>query len=43
MLEFILLPLDLIMDRYSRFTAYGQSKVANVLHANELERCLKVC
>lgn len=28
--------------RYSRWGAYGQSKLANVLHANELARRLKV-
>lgn len=28
--------------RYNRLSAYGQSKLANVLHANELARHLKV-
>lgn len=30
------------MYRYNRFSAYGQSKLANVLHTNELARRLKV-
>ncbi|KAK8497860.1 hypothetical protein V6N12_055710 [Hibiscus sabdariffa] len=34
---------DKINDQsgYRNFAAYGQSKLANVLHANELARCLK--
>lgn len=28
--------------RYSSFAAYGQSKLANILHANELAKRLKV-
>jgi len=28
---------------YKKFCAYGQSKLANILHANELARRLKVC
>lgn len=28
--------------RYSSMSAYGQSKIANILHANELTRRLKV-
>ncbi|XP_062149767.1 short-chain dehydrogenase TIC 32, chloroplastic-like [Alnus glutinosa] len=34
---------DQINDKsgYSSWAAYGQSKLANVLHANELARCLK--
>ena len=31
------------LHRYSSFAAYGQSKLANVLHTNELARLLKVC
>lgn len=31
------------MHRYSKQYAYGQSKLANILHANELARRLKVC
>ena len=34
---------NLVMYRYSSFAAYDQSKLANVLHANELARRLKVC
>lgn len=30
------------MCRYKRWAAYGQSKLANILHANELMRRLKV-
>ena len=33
---------DLLIDRYNGLSAYGQSKLANVLHANELARRLKV-
>lgn len=35
---------DHINDKsgYSGFTAYGHSKLANILHANELSRRLKV-
>ena len=32
----------LISGRYSSLSAYGQSKLANILHANELARRLKV-
>ncbi|RVW42009.1 Short-chain dehydrogenase TIC 32, chloroplastic [Vitis vinifera] len=40
------IPLDLLKSqsnrsRYNRLSAYGQSKLANVLHANELSRRLK--
>ena len=31
------------LRRYKSLLAYGQSKLANVLHANELSRRLKVC
>lgn len=31
-----------MMHRYSSLSAYGQSKLANVLHANELARRLQV-
>lgn len=31
------------MYRYNCLSAYGQSKLANVLHANELARRLQVC
>ena len=32
----------LIIDRYNSIYAYGQSKLSNILHANELARRLKV-
>lgn len=32
----------LISGRYSSLSAYGQSKLANILHANELAKRLKV-
>uniref|UniRef100_A0A2P2LEL0 Short-chain dehydrogenase n=1 Tax=Rhizophora mucronata TaxID=61149 RepID=A0A2P2LEL0_RHIMU len=37
------IPFDKISDesRYSSFVAYGQSKLANILHANELAKRLK--
>jgi hypothetical protein len=41
--SYIWLCFDLLICRYSSWAAYGQSKLANVLHANELARCLKVC
>jgi hypothetical protein len=34
--------LILLKYRYSSFAAYSQSKLANVLHANELARAFKV-
>lgn len=34
--------VQLLLFRYSSFFAYCQSKLANVLHANELARLLKV-
>lgn len=34
--------LGLLKYRYSSFAAYGQSKLSNVLHANELARTIKV-
>lgn len=34
--------LYFIISRYNSLAAYGQSKLANVLHANELARRLKV-
>ncbi len=39
---YICLCLILLKYRYSSFAAYGQSKLANVLHANELARAFKV-
>ncbi|XP_077241922.1 short-chain dehydrogenase TIC 32, chloroplastic-like isoform X2 [Tasmannia lanceolata] len=32
---------DKINDEYNSIFAYGQSKLANILHANELAKCLK--
>ena len=34
--------MHVVMYRYNSLSAYGQSKLANVLHANELARRLKV-
>jgi hypothetical protein len=32
-----------VLCRYGTIGAYGQSKLANILHANELARRFKVC
>lgn len=38
----ILIKPALFIYRYNGLSAYGQSKLANILHANELSRRLKV-
>ena len=41
-LLFLDLDFSCSYNRYNRVFAYGQSKLANVLHANELPRLFKV-
>lgn len=40
--EQLIISMPFALYRYNRMSAYGQSKLANVLHANELARLLKV-